>query len=84
LLAGISKEALKLEIDALRTESGVDHYQGVGRILKELFEKLAAKIEIFLTGCAGSRFDRVPGQRCWFDGGGDARRNKRRCGSALK
>ena len=45
LRRGIAEHALKLLVDALRAEGGVDDDERVGRVLKELFEILAADVE---------------------------------------
>ena len=51
LRVGVSEHALKFTVDALRAEGRVDNDQGIGRVFKELFEILAAKVErIFLGG----------------------------------
>src|SRR5580658_4567274 len=95
LRGGVAEHALKLLIKALRAEGSIRNDERVGRVLKELFEILAADAEVFfrsdfrgilLLGICFSRiFYRIPrkGGRL-FDGVGGCRWNERRCGSALE
>ena len=56
LRRGVAKQALKFLIDALDAEGIVGDDERVGRILKELFEILAADIESFFRSCVSSNF----------------------------